>query len=206
MNAMEPTTPPGRARSSRNNERRHDKSHGLVLGQLTGNKGPAPGVPEDRRLEQDRRRENSLHAFLYGNFRPRRRNSRRSADEHQFIFDWHEPHLLYVALSIVLLSCTDALFTLNLLHLGAVEVNLFMNSMITVGVEQFLWVKISTTVASVLALVFAAQRRFMGWFRVVRLLQVICVGYVVLIAYEIYLFSRILDLDPLTLGSQILHF
>ncbi len=195
---MEPTRRTNPADNNRIGERRHEQS--LVLGQLTGNKGPAPGVPEERRLLADRRREYSLHAFLYGNFRPRRRRSRRAADDHRFIFDWHEPHLLYTALAIVLLSCTDALFTLNLLHIGAVEVNLAMNGMITVGVEQFLWVKISTTVISVLALVFAAQRRFMGWFRVVRLLQAICVGYVVLIAYEIYLFSQILGLGPFTAG------
>jgi len=178
----------------------------LVLGQLTGSKGPAPGVPTDRRLGTDRRRENSLHAFVYGNFRPRRRASRRAADSHRFVFDWHEPHLLYIALAIVLLSCTDALFTLNLLHIGAVEVNLFMNSMITVGVEQFLWVKIGTTIVSVLALVFAAQRHFMGWFRVIRVLQIACVGYLALIVYEIYLFGEILNLDLLTLGSLIVAF
>jgi len=195
---MEPTRLTNPADNSRIGERRHEQS--LVLGQLTGNKGPAPGIPEERRLLADRRREHSIHAFLYGNFHPRRRNSRRTADDHRFVFDWHEPHLLYTALAIVLLSCADALFTLNLLHIGAVEVNLVMNGMITVGVEQFLWVKISTTVISVLALVFAAQRRFMGWFRVVRLLQAICVGYVVLIAYEIYLFSQILGLGPFTAG------
>ncbi len=202
---MEPTRPTFQTGKSHSNSDKHEMSQGLVLGQLTGDKGPAPGLLEDRR-GADRRRENSIHAFLYGNFRPRRRNSRREADSHRFIFDWHEPHLLYVALTIVLLSCTDALFTLNLLHLGATEVNLFMNDMLTVGVEQFLWVKISTTVVSVLALAFAAQRRFMGWFRVIRVLHLICVGYFFLIAYEIYLFSYILDLSPIELVSLILYF
>jgi len=173
---------------------------------LTGDKGPAPGLLADRRERLDRRREKSIHAFVYGNFRPRRRNSRRTADDHHFLFDWHEPHLLYVALAIVLLSCTDALFTLNLLNIGAIEVNLFMNDMIKIGIEQFLWVKISTTIASVLTLVFVAQRRFMGWFRVIRLLHLICVGYVILIIYEIYLFSQILNMDPFELVSLILFF
>jgi len=75
-----------------------------------------------------------------------------------------------------------------------------MNDMITVGVEHFLWVKIGTTVVSVMTLVFAAQRRFMGWFRVIRLLHVICAGYVVLIVYEIYLFSQILGFGPFAPG------
>lgn len=196
-----------RSTEDRDNARDHRVvADRLVLGQLTGARGPAPGVVAERRRGDDRRRENSLHAFVYGNFRPRRRASRRAADGHRFIFDWHEPRLLYIALAIVLLSCTDALFTLNLLHIGAEEVNLFMNSMITVGVEQFLWVKIGTTIVSVLALVFAAQRRFMGWFRVIRVLEIACVGYLALIAYEIYLFGKILDLDLLTLGSLIIAF
>ena len=203
MGPIRPTFLTGKGHDKR---RRNEKSHGLVLGQLTGDKGPAPGLLEDRREEADRRREKSLHAFVYGNFRPRRRNSRRAADSHRFIFDWHEPHLMYVALAIVLLSCTDALFTLNLLHIGAVEVNLFMNDMLAVGIEQFLWVKISLTIVSVLALVFAAQRHFMGWFRVFRLLHLICIGYFVLIAYEIFLFSQILGLSPLELVSAILYF
>ena len=203
---MEPTFPSGQARASQDRKRRHEKSQGLVLGQLTGDKGPAPGLLEDRRKYPDRRRENSLHAFFYGNFRPRRRNSRRTADSHRYMFDWHEPHVLYVALAIVLLSCTDALFTLNLLNIGAIEVNLFMNDMIVVGIEQFLWVKISLTIASVLTLVFVAQRHFMGWFRVIRLLHLICIGYVCLIVYEVFLFSRILGLDPLALISLILYF
>jgi len=202
---MGPILPTFLTRNRHDKRRRHEKSQGLVLGQLTGDKGPAPGLLEDRR-QAARRREKSLHAFVYGNFRPRRRNSRRDADSHLFIFDWHEPHLLYVALTIVLLSCTDALFTLNLLHLGAVEVNLFMNDMLAVGIEKFLWVKISLTVVSVTMLVFAAQRHFMGWFRVYRLLHLICIGYFALIAYEIYLFSTILSLSPLELVASILQF
>ena len=196
--------PQDQAHARQMRKRRTEKSHELILGQLTGNKGPAPGVLEDRRAATNRRRENSVHAFFYGNFHPRRRSSRRDADDHHFIFDWHEPHVLYVALAIVLLSCTDALFTLNLLQIGAVEANQVMNHLIQTGVEQFLWVKIGTTIVSVLALVFAAKRRFMGKFRVIRLLHIICVGYVGLIIYEIYLFSQILGMDPISLGSLIL--
>lgn len=201
---MRPIDSSDQATAERTSDRCPEKSHGLVLGQLTGNKGPAPGVLDDRRLESDRREQNSVAAFVYGNFHPRRRASRRTDEEHRFIFDWHEPRLLYVALAIILLSCTDALFTLNLLQIGATEANIVMDSLITAGVGPFLWIKISTTIVSVLALVFAAQRRFMGKFRVMRVLQVICAGYVALIIYEIYLFCLILGMDPFTLGSSIL--
>ncbi len=203
---MAPTPLSDQVTTTRGRQRRVEKSYGLVLGQLTGNPGPAPGISADRRTGRDRRREKSLRAFFYGNFRPRRRSSRRVADDHRYIFDWHEPHLLYIAVSIVLLSCTDALFTLNLLHIGAVEANLFMDGLISLGVEQFVWTKIGITAVSVLTLVFAAQSSFMGQFRVFRLLQVICAGYLALIFYEIYLCCQILQLDPITLGSLILHF
>jgi hypothetical protein len=163
----------------------------LVVGQLTGNKGPAPGVVADRRGGD--RRNRPFRSFLYGNFRPRRRGSRRDMDSHEFIFDWHEPRILYLALGILLLSCMDALITLNLITVGAEEINVVMDAMLDVGVARFLTVKISLTGLSVICLVFAAQRRFLGWFRVFRLLQLVCLGYMVLIGYEIYLLSTMFN-------------
>lgn len=160
----------------------------LVLGQLTGNPGPAPGVSECRRRLSDRRRR-SLGGFFYGNFRPRRRGVRRSDEHHRILFDWHEPRVLYVALAVLLLSCTDALFTLNLLLLGANEANVFMDSLLARGVDAFLAIKISLTACSVVLLVGVARRRFLGLFPVIRLLQLVCIGYLLLIAYELWLFS-----------------
>lgn len=203
---MGPIDPSEQATAGHPHDRRAEGSAALVLGQLTGDQGPAPGVAADRRVRSDRRRQKSLFAFLYGNFRPRRRASRRAAENDRFIFDWHEPQLMYVALAIVLLSCTDALFTLNLLTIGAVEANAIMDNLIQSGVESFLWIKIGTTIVSVLVLVFAAQRRIMGGFRVLQVLHVICFGYIGLILYEIYLFCLILGMDPFTLGSSILFF
>jgi hypothetical protein len=50
-------------------------------------------------------------------------------------------------------------------------------------------VKIGMTAISVVVLVAAARRKFFGLFRVVRLLQLICLGYLVLIGYEIWMFG-----------------
>jgi len=172
--------------------RPYGKSQEFVPDQLNGNMDPALGVFEDRREAMDRRREKSLFAFLYGNFHPRRRRSRRSIDDHRYIFDWHEPHLLYVALAIVLLSCTDALFTLNLLNIGAYEANPLMNGMLQISVDRFLRVKIGLTAVSVVVLVFAAQSQFLGRFRVVNLLYMACFIYAALILYELFLFRQIL--------------
>lgn len=152
-----------------------------------------PDLSDDRRGAGDQRRR-PIRSFLYGNFRPRRRAHRRGEDDHRFVFDWHEPRLLYLALSILLLSCVDALFTLNLLHVGAEEANFLMNSLLRQSVDQFLMVKISLTAISLVFLVISAQRQFMGWFRVERLLQLICIGYFGLITYEIYLLNLVFEL------------
>jgi len=171
-----------------------DRSASLVLGQLTGNKGPAPGILEDRRLGEDRR-DGFWHAFMYGNFRPRRRLSRRDVDENDFWFDWHEPRVLYLALGVFLLSCTDALFTLNLLNAGAAEANAVMASMLEVGIDRFVTVKITLTGMCLLVLVVTARRMFIRSFSVEHLLQSVFVGYVLLICYEVYLFWYVFGLS-----------
>ncbi len=109
------------------------------------------------------------------------------------LLDWYPPKMMYLALGILLLSCTDALFTLNLLALGAQEANFFMRVLLDRSVDLFLGIKIALTAVSVVFLVVLAQRRFMGWFRVFRVLQAAVIGYALLIAYEIYLLSMIMS-------------
>lgn len=164
-----------------------------VLSQLTG-------TPHDRRVSCERRSP-SLGSFVRGSVRPRRRAVRRESEADTGFLDWHESRLLYLAITIVLLSCIDALFTLNLLTVGAHEANLFMDKLLGSGVPNFLAVKISLTCVGVVLLVIAAHRSFLGWFRVVRLLQLACLGYGALIAYELYLIDSILGLSgPNALG------
>ena len=170
-----------------------DQSANLVLGQLTGNKGPAPGAYAERRHAVNRR-GGVCRAFLYGNFHPRRRYSQRAADEHQFLFDWHEPRILYLALGVLLLSCTDALFTLNLLNAGATEANAIMASVLDQGVDRFLAVKIGITAISVVILVATARRKVFRSFSVEHLLQVFCAGYFLVICYEVYLFTFVFEM------------
>ena len=171
-----------------------DRSVKLMPEQSTSNNGEAPGLPAERRHAINRL-DAAWRAFLYGNFRPRRRFSRRTADEHHFWFDWHEPRILYLALGVLLLSCTDALFTLNLLKAGANEGNAAMALMLDESVNKFLAVKIGTTAFSLVILVAAARRKFFRSFSVEHLLQVFCAGYVLLICYEIYLGIYVFELS-----------
>jgi hypothetical protein len=152
----------------------------------------APGTLIDRR-STGCRRSPTVRSLIRGNARPRRRFSRRVGDHNMLVVDWYPPKMMYLALGILLLSCIDALFTLNLLALGAEEVNFFMRVLIEKSVGLFLGFKIALTGVSVIILVVLAQQRFMGWFRVVRIMQVALVGYSFLIAYELYLLSIIIS-------------
>jgi hypothetical protein len=102
---------------------------------------------------------------------------------------------LYLALGAFLLSCTDALFTLNLLNAGAAEANLVMALMLETGIDRFVTAKITVTGLSLLVLVVAARRKFIGSFSVEHLLQSFFVGYVLLIGYEVYLFRYVFELN-----------
>ena len=170
-----------------------DQSANHALVQLPINNGPAHGLPAEKRRAINRR-DGVWRAFLYGNFFPRRRFSRRTADEHHYLFDWYEPRILYLALGVLLLNCTDALFTLNLLKVGATEGNPIMASMLDESVDRFLAVKIGITSFSLVILVAATRRKFFRSFSVEHLLQVICAGYVLLVCYEIYLAKYVFEL------------
>jgi len=171
-----------------------DQSANLAPGQLTGNKGAAPVVYAERRHAVNRR-GGVFRAFLYGNFHPRRRYSQRVADQHHFLFDWHEPRILYLALAVLLLSCIDALFTLNLLNAGATEANAVMASILNQGVDKFVVFKFGITAFSVIILVTTARRKFFRSFSVEHLLRVFITLYILVICYEVYLFRFVFELN-----------
>lgn len=156
------------------------------LQRLTGQMPGSPVLAAERRVNE--RRSHSFWSFTYGSFRPRRRHGRRDGDHERVFLDWHEPRVLYLVLAVVLMSCTDALFTLNLLASGAQEINAIMNALITHDVKTFLAVKIGSTCLSAVLLAVVARRQFMGFFPVVRLLQLFCAGYAVLLVYEVWMF------------------
>ena len=150
-------------------------------------------APYPDRRRDGNRRQSHWWAFLYGNFRPRRRNSRREVDQHHFWFDWHEPRILYQSICVLLLNCIDALFTLNLLEIGASEANVVMASMLAHGVETFVAAKIGLTALSLLILAAVARRMYFGAFSVEHLMKLFCIGYIGVIYYEVYLFIYIFD-------------
>lgn len=170
-----------------------DRSAAIVLEQLVSIDEQVKCATEERRQAVNRR-DGVWWSFLYGNFHPRRRSSRREVDQHHFLFDWHEPRILYIALGVLLLSCTDALFTLNLLKIGATEANAVMAAMLDQSMFQFLYVKIGLTSISLLILVATSRRKFYKSVGVEHLLQAFCIGYFLLICYQIYMFLFVFEL------------
>lgn len=179
------TDKPHRDPSGRGTERQPSRA-ALLLGQLTGRRGPAPGLLHERRGPAQRRRH-SAWSFLYGGLRPRRRVGRRAGDEHHMFLDWHEPGVLYLALAILLMSCADALFTLNILAGGGEEVNHLMRVLLGQGAGVFLWAKIGMTALSIFVLAIAARRLVLGGVPVLWLIWLMFAGYAALIGWEVYL-------------------
>jgi len=146
---------------------------------VTGNINP------DRRTLTDRRAL-SWWSFVYGSIHPRRRGHRRH-HESDTLVDWHEPHLMFLAVTILLLSITDASLTLSLLSRGARELNPIMAFFIEDTPQLFVTVKMALTGGGIVVLVALARARV---FRVIRISHIIhwsLLGYIALIAYEAWL-------------------
>jgi len=141
----------------------------------------------ERRTAVLERREQNLASIIYGGLHPRRIQNRRPGDDQNFIVDWHDAGLFMVAMAIILMSLMDALFTLNLLSLGAEEINYFMKVLIESDASVFLLVKLGATTSGVLLLVAFARFRLGGIVRVRRILEMLCGGYACLIVWELYL-------------------
>jgi hypothetical protein len=144
----------------------------------------------DRRLCDDRRRL-SWRTFLQGSFTPRRRSGRRGSEADALV-DWHEPHLLFLAITILLLSVSDAFLTLALVARGAHEANPIMAYLLEQAPRVFATVKVALTGTGIVVLVALARARL---FRVIRISIVIhwcMLGYLVLIVYEAWLLRQTL--------------
>jgi hypothetical protein len=132
------------------------------------------------------RRTLTWRTFIQGSVNPRRRGHRRG-HESDCLVDWHEPHLLFLAIVILLLSVTDAFLTLTLLARGASEVNPVMAYLLEEAPRLFATVKMALTGSGIVVLVALARARV---FRIIRISNVIhwfLIIYLALIGYEAWL-------------------
>jgi hypothetical protein len=150
------------------------------------------------RRDRAERRRRRWWSVLYGSFNPRRRApTRRLGDSRFHVLDWHSPHLLAVAIGIVLLSVGDAFMTLALLQGGADEVNPIMAALIYRSVAMFAALKMGMTSAGVILMVFLARYRFMRLLRVEWALYAVLLTYLGLVGYEFGILKGPIDLPIL---------
>jgi hypothetical protein len=161
---------------------------GRLRNGLVGLSDGGNGVLRERR-GGDRRRT-TLRTFLWSGITPRRRGGRR-AGEHHLPIDWHEPYLLVLSLTILLLNVLDAFFTITLLTAGAHEVNPLIALLLAQHPKLFALTKMGLTGGGVLVLVAIARARVFNVMRVGSLLHAVLAGYVTLIAYEWWLLRAI---------------
>lgn len=146
------------------------------------------GIEQRRRTE---RRSASVSPFSRAAWQGRRRGAQRAEERVNSYVDWYEPRLLYVAVGILLLCCTDAAFTLNLLQHGASEANPFMAWLLEIDTQLFLVTKFALTAAGLVFLV--AHKNFLVFnrFTVRHTLHGLLFGYALLIQYELVLLGEL---------------
>jgi len=144
----------------------------------------------ERRTGTDRRHF-GMQTLLGGGLHTRRRHGRRASDHGLPIVDWHDPHLLAVSITILLLCSADAWLTLLLLTRGATEANHFMAALIERDLAVFTGAKMLLTGLGVVLLVVLARVQVAGPLRAWHLLYVILAGYGWLIAYELQLLAAV---------------
>jgi hypothetical protein len=156
----------------------------------------SPRSRSDRSERRNRieRRRRHLWSICYGSFNPRRRaHPRRTGDMRFHSLDWYSAHLLVVSIGISLLSMADAFLTLTLLNSGADEINPIMAALLDRGAVAFTIVKMATTGVCVVTLVVMSRYRFMRLIRVEIVMYLVLASYVSLIAYELWLLHKPLD-------------
>ena len=154
---------------------------------------PVQNTVDERAIEQrriDRRRVS--HKTLLGTlFTNRRRTIRREENLLNSYVDWYGPWPLVATLSIILMCCLDAFFTLILINNGAVEMNIFMDWLIRKDIQTFTVVKIAITSLALIVLVMHLNFRIYRFFAVRYLMYALVPMYMVLITYEISLLNQI---------------
>jgi len=138
------------------------------------------------------RRLFSWRTVFFGFLRSRRRDTRRAGEAEPTFTDWHHPWLFFLAVGIMLMSSMDAFFTLQLLDMGAIEINPVMATVIGQSALSFAVSKMLLTGFGILALVFLSKSRFFNRVRTGLILTFFFSVYAVLICYEfVNLMNRI---------------
>ncbi len=142
---------------------------------------------EEQRSATDRRTF-SWRTLICASFYRRRINDRRT-DAGILTSDQLPLASSLLVLTVVLLSLTDAFFTTRLLSNGAVEINPFMDALIRHDTALFIFIKTKLTGLCLIALIALANYRAFGRLETGQIAKLVLVGYLFLIAWELYLLN-----------------
>lgn len=141
----------------------------------------------ERRRGSDRRAL-TWRTFVQGSVTPRRRGGRRTHETP--LIDWHEPHLMFLAVTILLLSVADAFLTLTLIARGATEANPLLAVVLAHYPRAFAAVKMTFTGVGVTFLVVMSRVRVFRLIRISAIMNWCLLAYVALIGYEAWLLHQ----------------
>lgn len=132
------------------------------------------------------RRTTTFRTAINSIYRNRRTTIRRSTDTaNNVYFDRHEPFFTLLALGIVLLSITDAFFTLHILERGGEELGPFVSYLIQQGEVLFFVVKVLVTAIAVMLVLMHKNFSIFKYFAGYHVLYLILLSYVILVTYEL---------------------
>lgn len=138
------------------------------------------------------RRSATFRTAIHSIYRNRRTSVRRDSDMATDVyFDRHEPWFAFLALGVMLLSITDAYFTLYMLEHGGEEISPVVKYLVQQGDLLFFVTKYLVTAIAVLVVLmhrnFTIFRYFLGYHG----LYLMLLSYVLLITYELVIVSII---------------
>lgn len=139
------------------------------------------------------RRQFSWRTVVCGFAFSRRHVHRREIDTEVIFLDWHHPWLFFLATGTMLLSCADAFLTLQLLNLGMIEANPFMNAIMSQSTLLFTSTKLAMTAFGIFVLVFLAKAHFMNRMRTGLFLTIFFSFYACLVCYELVNLFRLMS-------------
>jgi len=137
------------------------------------------------RRESQGRRVYSVRTLSSCLFRPRRNTARRRSDRPFPTTDVLDHNVTFLALLLVIFSCTDAAFTLTLIERGGSELNPVMNYFLQQGTSVFLVVKLLLTTIPAVILAASANVVLFNRFRARSALAALVGLYAGVILYEL---------------------
>lgn len=142
----------------------------------------------ERRSGYDRRDQEMR---VLKNFRLTGRRTYVRREEDRWKLQWidrHSSKTIVAVLSIMMLSVLDAIFTLDLVHRGAVELNPVLAYYLDYSPLIFFWVKYMLTWSAVLIILLTKNMYFLKTgFQVKFLFFIIPIPFLLVIHWELYL-------------------